>query len=282
MVYHYGGYRLIDIFYHLFQTNINHFFFYARMIKKSFVLLEGVGPRSEERIWSQRIHTWDDFLEAKSVGGFSQSRKSYCDRRLEVAKSSLIARDSSYFVDKLRSSESWRLYDFFKDDCAFLDIETTGYYGDITVVGVFDGRETKTLVKGFNLDKENLRRALGDAKLLVTFNGQSFDVPVINRYFDGVMPNIPHLDLRFALAKLGLRGGLKSIEHELGIKRCAEVEGIDGNDAVILWQMYKRTGEREYLDKIVKYNEEDIINLRPLADFAYSKLSERVHDIMRQ
>jgi uncharacterized protein YprB with RNaseH-like and TPR domain len=96
------------------------------------------------------------------------------------------------------------------------------------------------------------------------------------------VPKIPHLDLRFALAKVGLTGGLKNIEHELGIKRCAEVEGMDGNDAVLLWQMYKRTGEREYLDKIVKYNEEDIINLRPLAELAYSRLSERMHRLMLQ
>ncbi|MBI4738589.1 ribonuclease H-like domain-containing protein [Candidatus Woesearchaeota archaeon] len=251
------------------------------MIQKSFVLLEGVRSRTEHQIWRQGIHSWNSFSQAKRINGISPARKSYYDRQLAAASSRLYAMDSSYFTALLPAGETWRLYDSFRDDCIFLDIETTGYYGDITVIGVYDGHETKTLVKGINLDRGTFSRAVAGAKMLVTFNGQSFDVPVINRYFRGAMPSIPHLDLRFALKKLGYTGGLKKIEHSMGIRRRVEVEGMNGEDAVLLWNLYKESGNPEYLDRIVQYNEEDIINLKPLADFAYRELSKQMQECMR-
>ena len=49
----------------------------------------------------------------------------------------------------------WRLYEFFKEDAVFLDIETTGLSKnsyDITVFGLYDGINTKIMIKGINLD----------------------------------------------------------------------------------------------------------------------------------
>ncbi|MBI5398977.1 ribonuclease H-like domain-containing protein [Candidatus Woesearchaeota archaeon] len=251
------------------------------MIQKSFVLLEGVRSRTEHQIWQQGIHSWASFSQTKKITGISPARKSHYDRQLAIARSRLYAMDSSYFTDVLPAGETWRLYDFFHDDCVFLDIETTGYYGDITVIGVYDGNETKTLVKGINLDHGTFARAIEGAKMLVTFNGRSFDVPVINRYFHGSIPSVPHLDLRFALKKLGYDGGLKKIEQSLGIRRRKEVEGMTGEDAVLLWNLYKESGNPGYLDRIVQYNEEDIVNLKPIADFAYRELSKQMQERMR-
>ena len=52
-------------------------------------------------------------------------------------------------------SEHWRLYDWFREQAVFLDIETTGLGRDssITVVGLSDGYETKTMIKGINLKR---------------------------------------------------------------------------------------------------------------------------------
>ena len=41
---------------------------------------------------------------------------------------------------------------------------------------------------------------------------------------------------------------------------------MSGEDAVLLWREWRKTGNREALDKIIAYNEEDIINLKPLAE----------------
>ena len=61
---------------------------------------------------------------------------------------------------------------------------------------------------------ENIQKELSKYKMFVTFNGASFDIPVIKKQFN--IPFImPHADLRFAAKKIGLSGGLKSIEKEI-------------------------------------------------------------------
>ena len=159
----------------------------------------------------------------------------------------------------------WRLYDEFKGEAVYLDIETNGYYSGITVVGLSDGVDAKTFVRGFNLDRSLIAKELEKYRLVVTFNGASFDLPVIRRFFN-LNISLPHVYLRFVCQKAGITGGLKMIEKQFGIRRRAEVEGISGEDAVYLWEMWKSTGNRDYLEKLVMYNEEDILNLRPLAE----------------
>ncbi len=141
---------------------------------------------------------------------------------------------------------------------------------------MYDGNEVFTLVKGQGLDRQNLKSVLDRYKLLVTFNGRSFDVPVIDRYFGGIMPDVPHLDLRFPLAKLGFTGGLKRIEECLGVKRSDDTEGLSGMDAVHLWHDYIRNGNRDSLDLLVEYNTEDIVNLKPLAEFVFSRMKGKI------
>jgi uncharacterized protein YprB with RNaseH-like and TPR domain len=249
------------------------------MIEHSFVFLERISHTTEKRIWQQGVRCWDDFANAKSIQGFSQQRKHYYSRRLAEAGKHLAALDSSYFAARFPKSEIWRMYDRFRQDCLFLDIETTGYYGDITVLGVSDGNDFKALVKGHNLDKDAVKSAFAGKKMIVSFNGLSFDVPVIRRYFGGVVPDIPHLDLRFPLARLGYTGGLKNIEKELGVNRSQDVDGIDGSDAVLLWRKYIRQNDRDALKLLISYNEEDVMNLRPLADFVFSSMKT---DCMRK
>ena len=43
----------------------------------------------------------------------------------------------------------------FISDTLALDIETSNYYGDVTVVGLYNGEDVVTLVRGFNLDRFN-------------------------------------------------------------------------------------------------------------------------------
>jgi len=243
------------------------------MIRNSFVFLEGVSLRSEQNIWQQGVTDWGSFIDAGRIKGFSPKRKMYYSKQLRRAQRFLFDYDSSFFTS-FPSSEAWRLYDHFRDDCLFLDIETTGYYGDISVIGCFDGYDVMTLVKHRSLDKRNLKRIFRGKQLLVTFNGLSFDVPVIKRCFGDVLPDIPHLDLRFPLARLGYAGGLKSVERSLGIVRCKDSFGLVGSDAVGLWHEYLLTGSSKALDLLVKYNEGDIVNLKPLADFVFDHLSE--------
>ncbi len=249
------------------------------MIRKSFIILDGVGIRKERGIWKKGIPEWNAFLDANRIKGISELRKAYFDRQLVRAKRELRENNSLFFTSRMPSTEMWRLYREFEEECCFLDIETSNFYGNITVIGMFDGRESRQMVRGFNLDKELLRKELERYKLLVTFNGKSFDVPVINRFFNRVVPDIPHIDLRHACRKVGLTGGLKLIEKIVGIKRRFEVENLESEDAVFLWDRWQKTGDRKYLEMLVKYNEEDTINLKPLMEYCYGKLENESGNI---
>lgn len=246
------------------------------MIRESFIFLDKIGAKLEQQFWLNGIHTWEHFVDAKDIKGVSPMRKAYYDRQIAQAQSALSDYDAEFFTNILQSSNAWRLYDHFKDDAVFLDIETSGFYGDITVVGLYDGKETTTMVRGFNLDRELLRKTLERYSLIVTFNGASFDLPVIERYFQGVLPSVPHVDLRHVCAKIGLMGGLKAIEQKMGISRPDSLSGVTGEDAVYLWQKWKATGNREYLQTLVEYNEEDIVNLKPIADKVIKELWQQV------
>ena len=241
------------------------------MIRNSFIFLDKIGPIKEKNIWDQGINSWDSFLD-NNIFGISRYRKPYYDRQILNARKNLYLDNSAYFTKILPLSDHWRLYNYFKEDAVFLDIETSSYYGNVTVVGLYDGVETKTMVRGMNLDKENLKKELQKYKLIVTFNGLSFDIPFLKRYFGNIIPDIPHLDLRHVCAKIGLKGGLKIIEEIMEIKRPNQLKNYHGDDAVMLWEMYRATGKEKYLNLLVEYNEEDIVNLKPIAEYAIKEL----------
>ena len=79
----------------------------------------------------------------------------------------------------------------------------------------------------------------------------------------------------YPLRRIGLRGGLKNIEHTLGISRSDETTGIDGFEAVRLWRRYER-GEEGALDLLLEYNREDIVNLDTIIGMTYQKFVDNM------
>ena len=98
-------------------------------------------------------------------------------------------------------------------------------------------------------------------------------MPFILRSFSGVRFDIPHFDLCFAAKRLGLEGGLKKLEQSLGIIRDESVQGLDGYDAVKLWDAYRR-GSHDALDRLIAYNREDTVNLMHIASIFYDRLRQ--------
>ena len=249
------------------------------MITNSFIFLEGIGKKLEQNIWKSGIQDWEKFLLADEIKNISGHRKLYYDRKILDAKKALFNFDSCYFNNVLQQSEMWRLYDFFKEDCVFLDIETTGlskFNDDITVFGLYDGINTKTMIKGINLDYDVLKKELQKYKLIVTFNGSSFDVPFIEKRYPNMLPKIPNFDVKSITRQAGLKGGLKEIEKNLGIKRTHIVSKFYGGDALTLWKMYKATMDDYYLQLLVEYNEFDLVNLKSVADVCVKKMKEKI------
>jgi uncharacterized protein YprB with RNaseH-like and TPR domain len=244
------------------------------MIRNTFTLLHGIGPTRESALWRSGIESWDEFLSESRVKGVSSERKQRMDSELLLAHEMLKDRSPSFFADRIRRREHWRCFKEFGGSVAYVDIETTGVsrYSPITVVGISDGKRTHALVKGKNLTHSNLKSILSSATMIVTFNGSSFDLPIIEHNFPGAIPRVPHLDLRNALRRLGYVGGLKSIERELGLTRDRRVEYMTGEDAVYLWRLWEREGNANALDLLVEYNSCDCLNMRPLAELAYREL----------
>ncbi|MBI4143900.1 ribonuclease H-like domain-containing protein [Candidatus Woesearchaeota archaeon] len=244
------------------------------MIRNTFIILEGIGLKKEKQLWASGIKAWNDFLSATSIKGITKQKKEKYDWQLEEAKQKLWTGNTSYFSEKLPMPEHWRLWDHFREEAGFLDIET-GSYDGITIVGLYDGKETKTLIKGRTLDRQTLLQELNKFAIIVSFNGAAFDIPSLEKYF-GFKLKIPHIDLRTVCKRLGYSGGLKKIESAMGIIRRKEVEGLLGGHADQLWNLWNTSGDSEWLERLVMYNEEDTINLKTLAEKTIPVLKEKV------
>ncbi|TAN39535.1 MAG: exonuclease [Nitrospirae bacterium] len=245
------------------------------MIKNTFCTLDGIGEKTEKRLWKDGILTWKDFTGTQQLPGVSPERKVLYDALLNRDDEELQAGNAEYFNCRIKRRDHWRLFDFFRENAVCLDIETNGfqphYGGVVTVVGLYDGYEYKALIRGEDLTAENLTREISRYKCLITFYGASFDVPFILKSFKGVRFNIPHFDLCFAAKRLGLEGGLKKLEQTLGIMREESVQGLGGYDAVKLWEAYRR-GSEEALNLLITYNREDTVNLMHMASVFYERL----------
>ncbi len=181
-------------------------------------------------------------------------------------------------------------------DFLFLDTETTGLAGAGTLafmvgVATFEprmGGDDVFVVRQYFLrdhgDERAMLRQL-DALLaaragLITFNGRSFDVPLLdNRYLMNRLPSrlldLPHIDLlpparRLFRARLG-SCALSSLERTLlGLERThADVPG-----ALIpaLYYQYLRTGEAAELARVFYHNEMDMLSMVTLAARIFRQL----------
>lgn len=241
------------------------------MLKNTFCHIPGVGVRSEERLWMHGLHSWEDFLNfSGSVLPLKRVSKGSIAYHLDKSILQLEAGNPDYFARLMPCDQHWRLFPEFRETAAFVDIETTGtgsWSDYITTIAVYDGTNIYSYVHGKNLEQfvEDVNRY----KILVTYNGKRFDIPFIRNYL-GVDLKQVHIDLRFVLASLGYRGGLKGCEKQLGICR-DELEGVDGFFAVLLWDEYVRGGDRRALETLLAYNVLDVVHLETLMIRAYNQ-----------
>lgn len=211
---------------------------------------------------------WDAFSDDISIP-LSGSRKYFLKEGIGESKRHLYQGNPGYFSKLLPSNQSWRLFPEFRNSTVYLDIETTGldrHYNSITTIALYDGQMIKTYVQGQNLD--DFIEDIQQYKVIVSYNGKSFDVPFLENYFK-IRLNHAHIDLRYVLASLGFRGGLKGCERQLDMDR-GDLSDIDGFFAVLLWDDYQRTGDQKALDTLLAYNIQDTINLENLLVTAYN------------
>ena len=131
---------------------------------------------------------------------------------------------------------------------------------DISVICIHDS-DNDTFSSFLEADFGKLWPILEQADAFVTWNGDHFDIPLLNKYYPGDLTKIKSIDLmREVQLILGRRLKLDSVgEATLGRNKSGH-----GLDAIEWW----KNGE---IDKIIKYCIEDVRLTRDLYDYALSK-----------
>jgi uncharacterized protein len=236
------------------------------LLAHTFRHIQGIGRTTEQRLWEAGLLAWDG-LDPAAAAVPARLRGLL---RVGIADSLRNIDDPGYFARRLPAALGWRIFPEFRATTAYLDIETTGLdrvRDRITTIALYDGRTVKTYVRGRNL--EEFPRDVQAFKVLVTYNGKSFDQPFLERSF-GMRLSQAAVDLRYILKDLGFTGGLKGCERSLGMGR-GELDGVDGCMAVMLWERYRRCGDDRALETLLAYNVQDAINLERILVEAYNR-----------
>ncbi len=178
----------------------------------------------------------------------------------------------------------------------FVDIETTGLSGGAGTLGFLIGlgtfeQEGFLLRQYFLRDPEEepaalhaLRSDLKGVEGIVTFNGRSFDVPIIeSRYTIALrdrwrLSTRPHLDLLYPSRRLWNRTlincRLGTLERQvLQVERTEE--DVPGELIPGMYLDYLRTGDASDMTRVIYHNAIDILSLVGLSSVVLSRHIER-------
>ena len=245
----------------------------AQLLRRSFLHLPGINAPEEARLWAEGISDWKDLIRHIPVQlDLYRNRGSALQSAVEASEEALARRDIAFFAKRLPKRELYRVAASFPERCVFLDIESTGlstYYDQVTLVGWSVGSTYTALVDPGRI--EQLERNLHEQSIVVTFNGSLFDLPFLAKSFKTDWTGLFHVDLRYLAKRVGLTGGQKKIEVEIGLAREGSLEGIAGAEAVALWFDYKE-GDLNALRDLVRYNHADIEGMK----FLFEEVIRRV------
>lgn len=259
------------------------------MLTRSFIFAKGMTEEVERQLWSRGLVSWEVVRkhpgEAAEVLGNFRAQKLV--EAVNDAQRALDAADLAWFKTNWPERERWRLWEGFclPEQVALVDIETTGLtpgYDQITVIGLADSKEARVFVAGRPMAGDEVldrfREAIKPYRLVVTFNGTNFDMPFIEKQFREANFRFeqPHLDLIMPARSLGLTGGLKDMEKQIGIVRSADIKEIRGNEAVVLWGAWKN-GDQNAYKRLTTYCMADCTNLRDFAAHIYRVKWEKIY-----
>lgn len=235
------------------------------MIDRCFQHIEGIGPKTEEMLFERGFTCWDDCLCRSNDLPLGGKRRSGFLAAIERSIDAWQRDDIAYLAAAFPPSQQWRLLTVYWDRATFFDIETTGlsrYYHHPTVIASYHNGALRAYCHGEDIDE--FLDVLEDAELLVSFNGNSFDLPFVESFFNIPPVDVPHLDLRWIAYHRGYRGGLKNIEHQLGYRRPGSIADVDGLMAVYLYHRWQ-AGDALARERLINYCQADVSSLRHLA-----------------
>ncbi len=128
---------------------------------------------------------------------------------------------------------------------------------DISVVGVYESN-TDTYTAYLQEEFTELWKVIERADMLIGFNSNHFDLPLLNKYYAGDLAKIKHVDLLEKIREsLGRRIGLANVAEAT----LNEGKSANGLEAVEWW----KKGE---IEKIKKYCLQDVKVTKDVYDFA--------------
>lgn len=147
------------------------------------------------------------------------------------------------------------------------DIETTNTFEevgspnavdlDLAVVCVHDS-ETNEMTHYFKEDLGKLWPLIEKSDMLISYNGNHFDIPLLDKYYAGDLTQIKSLDLLVEIRNsLGRRIKLDDIASAT----LGESKSADGLQSIIWWRQGK-------IDEVVAYCKQDVVVTKKVYDFA--------------
>ena len=239
------------------------------MIDRIIDSIEGLSEDFEEQLAELKITSWEDFLNADSIPNLSPEKKKEIDGLIKGYKKAIEEKNFRYFTF-LPPKEHWRLFKSIRNagKVYYLDIESTGrqiFHDEITVVGLYDGNEYKSLVSGVNLDEENLNRELSKCDMIITHRGMVFDLPFLEHKFPNVNFDFLHVDLSFSCRKLELPKKFCDLADFLKLDPDYRNRKFESVQAVKLWEEYSK-GSPAALDLILEKNRGEVMLLEKMSD----------------
>src|SRR3990167_10006889 len=147
------------------------------------------------------------------------------------------------------------------------DIETLDMFKDVgsndpadltlSVVGVFDS-ESELYSTYLLPELGRLWPIIESTDMLITFNGDHFDIPLLNKYYPGDLLKIKSLDL---LKEMQKSAGMRMKLDQIAEGTFGKPKGGNGLDALKWW----KNGE---VDKVKKYCLEDVRITKDVYEYA--------------
>lgn len=235
------------------------------MIRQAFQHFRGIGTGRLRQLQESGIRDWDELAAVAHKLPLGDGGRARLREEIEQCDRAIAERNLRYLVGAFVGSDQWRILGHFFPAASYFDIETSGLDIDshVTVISCYHRDRIYNFVHGENMD--GFLDLLEEVELLVSFNGASFDVPQILRLYH--IPDLPcaHIDLRWLSYHASMPGGLKSIEKRMGINRPHDLMGVDGEEAVWLWQLWEDQGMENARDRLLRYCSADSVSLKLLS-----------------
>lgn len=239
------------------------------MLQNTFLHLKKVNLKQEAKLWAKGITDWDQYEAAfdRQLSLFEKQKPTF-----EISRKNFEQNNFKYFIERIPVSEYYRIALHCPGDVLFLDIETTGSgfrFDQITVVGWSLGDDFGFYIAGEA--PEPMLEAIDRAKVVVTFNGSGFDIPIVKSAFPQATFPVCHIDLRYLTRRVGLRGGQKKIEKAIGMYREDDILDMTGQQAPILWDQHLK-GDPHALGTLVRYNYADVYGMKIILDYTIGEI----------